>query len=75
MSSIIKDSLYRALSLRYEHTILDCVARLHIYFNNPVGIGEHAQITNEMDKLIESMTNAEDKLKSLRFHFGGKENG
>ena len=75
MNIEIKDSLYRALSLRYEYIILDCVARLHIYFNNSVGIGEHPNITDEMDKLIENISNAEDKLKSLRFHFGGKENG
>jgi hypothetical protein len=40
-------------------------ATLLIYFNNPVGIGEHPQHLEEMDKFVEKMTNAKDKLEML----------
>ena len=40
-------------------------ANLDIYLNNPVGIGEHPQHFEEMDKLVESMTSARDKLEVL----------
>lgn len=40
-------------------------ATLLIYFNNPVGIGEHPQHLEEMDKFVEKMTNAKDKLDML----------
>ena len=40
-------------------------ANLDIYLNNPVGIGEHPQHFEEMDKLVESMTSAQDKLEVL----------
>ena len=38
---------------------------ISIYLNNPVGIGEHPQHFEEMDKLVESMTAARDKLEVL----------
>ena len=40
-------------------------ATLLIYFNNSVGIGEHPQHLEEMDRFVEKMTNAKDKLEML----------
>ena len=39
---------------------------LKIYFENSVGIGEHPQHIDEVDKLIEKIANAEEKLESLQ---------
>ena len=61
----IKEHLFNALKLKYEAEIQECRATLMIYFNNSVGIGEHPQQLEEMDKLLEKMANAEDKLKLL----------
>tara|TARA_Y100000591_G_C21212401_1_gene396123 strand:- start:3 stop:221 length:219 start_codon:yes stop_codon:yes gene_type:complete len=61
----IKEHLFNALKLKYEAEIQECRATLMIYFNNSVGIGEHPQQLEEMDKLLEKMVNAEDKLKLL----------
>jgi len=36
-----------------------------VYFNNSVGIGEHPQQLEEMDKLLEKMTHVQDKLQML----------
>tara|TARA_Y100001980_G_C14552490_1_gene336767 strand:+ start:2340 stop:2609 length:270 start_codon:yes stop_codon:yes gene_type:complete len=65
----IQKCLFNALSSRCDAEINDCVARLTIYFNNSVGIGEHPQITNEMDKMLEELSSAEDKKESLLRHF------
>lgn len=55
-----------ALTYKYESEIAETEATLWIYFNNPVGIGEHPQHLEEMDKLVEKMTNAKDKLETLK---------
>jgi len=71
MSSIcIRTELLKALRLKYQQEIQHGIATLSIYLNNPVGIGEHPQHLEEMDKLVEQMTAAEDKLATLDKHFG-----
>ena len=39
------------------------------YLENSVGIGEHPQHLEEIDKLLEKMASAEDKLNVLQRHF------
>jgi len=51
--------------LKYRSEMAEAEATLLVYFNNPVGIGEHPQHLEEMDKFIEKMTNAKDKLEML----------
>ena len=41
--------LFRALTKKYEADIAHASATLQIYFDNPVGIGEHPQHLEEMD--------------------------
>ena len=55
--------------LRYEHAIADAKAGLKIYFENPVGIGEHPQHTEEMDKLLSQLSSAEDNKEALEKNF------
>ncbi len=55
-----------ALALKYESEIAEAEATLLIYFSNPVGIGEHPQHLEEMDKFVEKMANAKDKLETLK---------
>jgi hypothetical protein len=57
--------MYEALKKKYESEMLDSEASLLVYFTNPVGIGEHPQHIEEMDKLIEKRANAKDKLENL----------
>lgn len=58
--------MIEALTYKYESEIAETEATLWIYFNNPVAIGEHPQHLEEMDKLVEKMTNAKDKLETLK---------
>ena len=61
MRSILK----YALKKKYEGEIAEATANLLVYFNNPVGIGEHPEIITEMDKQIEKIAAAKEKLEVL----------
>jgi hypothetical protein len=61
----IQSKMYEALKKKYESEMLDAESSLLVYFTNPVGIGEHPQHIEEMDKLIEKRANAQDKLENL----------
>ena len=70
----IQKCLFDALLSRCEADINDCVARLTIYFNNSVGIGEHPQITEEMNKMLEELSSAEDRKAALLGYFSHYQN-
>ena len=59
------DQKLNALKKRYEAQIAESLATLNIYINNPVGIGEHPQHLNEMDKLLQVIVDAEEKTKMI----------
>jgi len=52
-----------AIIKRYEAQIAEAQATIDIYLNNSVGIGEHPQHIEELDKLFGKIAEAEDKLK------------
>jgi len=60
-----KELIIQALEDRYNAQISEAEATIKIYFEKPVGIGEHPQHVEEVDKLIEKISNAEEKLKTL----------
>ena len=59
--------LHNALWDQTEAEISDAVARLNIYYNSSVGIGEHPQHTEEMRKLIDKIASARDAQSVLMF--------
>ena len=63
--SKIAEKMYEALSLKYRSEIAEAEATLLVYLTSPVGIGEHPQHLEEMDKMVEKFANAQDKLESL----------
>ena len=64
-----ENPLFKALIKQYESDIASAYATLTIYFDSAVGIGEHPQHLEEMDKLVDQIATAEDKLQSLNKHF------
>lgn len=58
--------LYDALVKKYEAQIAEAEATLEIYFTNSVGIGEHPQHLEEMDKFVTQLTDAMDKKEVLK---------
>jgi hypothetical protein len=69
MSGEVSSSLYVALESQYLAEINKAKATLLVYLNNSVGIGEHPQHLEEMDKLLGQMVDADDKLNMLRNSF------
>ena len=61
MRSILKEALQK----KYEGEIAEASANLQVYFHNPVGIGEHPEIITEMDKQLEKIAAAKEKLEVL----------
>tara|TARA_Y100000992_G_C21186199_1_gene453262 strand:- start:356 stop:586 length:231 start_codon:yes stop_codon:yes gene_type:complete len=61
--------LFKALSKKYEAQIAESYATLIVYFDNSVGIGEHPQFIEEMDKQLDIISTAEEKLEALNKHF------
>ena len=55
--------LIEALAKRYEAQIAESEATLEIYLDHSVGIGEHPQHLDEMDKLFDKISTAKEKLK------------
>ena len=64
-----ENALFKALAKKYEADIAAAYATLLVYFDNAVGIGEHPQHLEEMDKLVSAIEAAESKLSALNRHF------
>ena len=57
--------MINAMRARYEADIAESDATINIYLNNPVGIGEHPQHLEEIDKLLSKIADAKDKMEAL----------
>ena len=63
---MLRQVIIDALEDRYNAQISEADATLKIYLEHSVGIGEHPQHIDEVDKLIEKIANAEEKIKILK---------
>ena len=61
----MKREILDALRARYEAEIAEANATINIYLTNSVGIGEHPQHLEEMDKLVDKIAQAKEKLDVL----------
>lgn len=73
MENKISELLFESLVKTFEAEAAEARANLAIYFNNPVGIGEHPLVVQEMKELVDKMASAEDALESLKRNFGEDE--
>jgi hypothetical protein len=62
----LRTMIVEALEKRYEAQLAESDATIKIYLENSVGIGEHPQHIDEVDKLITKSVEAEEKLRILR---------
>ena len=65
MGLLMRDSIINALVARFEAKIAEADATINIYLDNSVGIGEHPQHIDEIDKQLQIIVDAEEKLKAL----------
>ena len=55
-----------ALRARYEADIAEADVTINIYLKSSVGIGEHPQHLQEIDKLLGKIGHAKEKLEVLK---------
>jgi len=58
--------LINALEERYNARISEADATIKIYLSNSVGIGEHPQHLDEIDKQLAIITDSEEKIQALQ---------
>ena len=67
---MIRAKLLDALLHKYKAVIKESLAIIEIYLTNSVGIGEHPQHLQEIDKLLQMITDAEEKISTIERHYG-----
>ena len=61
----MRRAILNALRARYEAEIAEADATVNIYLSNSVGIGEHPQHIDEINKLIDKIAQAKEKIEVL----------
>ena len=69
----MNDMLFRTILKRYEAIIEDSLYKIQSLNENNIVIPEHVDITGEIDKLLQNIAKAEDKLSVMRKYYGKKE--
>jgi hypothetical protein len=64
--------LIDALRKKYEAEIADAYASALIYLNSSVGIGEHPQFVEELSKLVDKISSADENINTLNKYFTDK---
>ena len=66
----MNERLKKVMEARYKSIIEDCKYKIKCYSDQEIIIPEHPDITLEVDKLLETMANAEEKLATIELHYG-----
>jgi hypothetical protein len=62
----MKNAILDALEARYDAQIAEADATIKIYLENSVGIGEHPQHIDEIDKQFQKIADAQEKLQAIK---------
>ena len=65
--------LLQTLTARYVAEIQDAKYKINAIEEHNMVIPEHTDITGEVDKLLQKISSAEDKMAVIRRHYGKKE--
>ena len=66
MELLMKTAILDALEARYDAQIAQADATIKIYLENSVGIGEHPQHIDEIDKQFQKIADAQEKLQAIK---------
>ena len=61
----MKIAILNALEAKYEAQVAEAHATIKIYLENSVGIGEHPQHIEEIDKQIQKIADSQEKLRVI----------
>ena len=62
----MRRAILQALEDRYNAQISEADATIKIYLDNSVGIGEHPQHIEEVDKQLQKIADAQEKLQAIK---------
>ena len=65
----MRDNFIKAMIKKYEAEIDVAKATIEVYLDKPVGIGEHPQFADEIDKQLAIIGCASDKLRLINKHY------
>jgi len=65
----MNEKILQAAFSHYEAKRDEALAVLDVYLNNPVGIGEHSGLSEEIIKWTQVLTEAEENIETLKRHF------
>ena len=69
----MNSKLRKVLMYRYNAEIEDALYKIKCYSEHELVIPEHPDITAEVDKLLQKIAEAEDKMAVIELHYGENE--
>ena len=69
----MNDKLRKVLMYKYNAEVQDALYKIQCYSDHELVIPEHPDITAEVDKLLQKIAEAEDKMAVMELHYGEKE--
>ena len=67
----MNSKLRKVLIYRYNAEIQDALYKIKCYSDHELLIPEHPDITAEVDKLLQKIAEAEDKMAVMELHYDG----
>ena len=61
-----KEVMVDALEKKYEAQMALAEANIKVFIENPVGVGEHPNIVQEVEKLLKEIKDAKEMLDELK---------
>ena len=69
----MRQQLIKAARMHAEGELERAKSNIEVYMHNPVGIGEHSDIVEAIQKELSTMGHANERLEMLDKYFGQKE--
>lgn len=66
----MNDTIRNVMLLRYKAEVEDAKYKIKCYSDHELVIPEHPDITAEIDKLLSTIAEAEDKMAVIKLHYG-----
>ncbi len=66
----MNDRLKKVLMYKYNAEVQDALYKIQCYSEHELVIPEHPDITAEVDKLLEKVAQAEEKMAVIELHYG-----
>ena len=68
---VLKEQMIKAARLHAEAEVQLHKTNIEVYMHNPAGIGEHSDIVEAVQKELDKLATADDRLEMLNKYFNG----